>query len=85
MMQNKRCTRYAPKKAITVCTIKHFIVNPNPASLHEAEKAETHAGHRRMNVQMPSAEARLSPAPKGISIATVAATFSFAINPQSAA
>ena len=80
-----RCTAYAPKKAIAVCTVKHFKVNLKPVSLHEAENAEMHAGHKRINAHMPSELSRPSPVPAGISIATVAATFSLAINPHSAA
>lgn len=61
--------------------VKHFKVNFRPVSLTDAETAEMHAGQSSINVQSEIA----SPKPKvksGISIAIVAATFSFAIKPQ---
>ena len=72
-------------KAVASCNTKHFKVNFKPTSLHEADNAETQAGQNRIKVQSPSAVAKFSPAPAGISKAMVAATFSFAINPQIAA
>lgn len=80
--ENKKCTAYDKRKAVTSCKNSSLIENLRPVSFTEAEKADMHGGQSSKNVEAASAEESSSPVPSGISMEIVAAMFSLAEKPE---
>ena len=80
--ENRKCTAYDKRKALTSCKNSSLSENLRPVSLTEAEKADMHGGQSSKNVEAASAEESSSPVPSGISMEIVAAMFSLAEKPE---
>lgn len=77
--------RYDARNAAASCARLYASVRLKPISFTEEANAATHAGQSRKNVQSAIDGANPSESPSGMSITIVAATFSLAANPVSAA